>query len=495
MLPFPESRRYVHRKQSRISNGIHKVRRACQKHTVTESTDLTSESPPGEISSSGPLAGECVAFTGVLASMFHRDAAALVDTYGGRAVHSVSRSLTMLVVGEEGWPLEEDGAASQKLIQTTQLVAAGADIRILQESEWLHLIGLNEQRDEIQRSYTPAMLSRLLDVPVGLIRRWARIGLIKPVRRVCRLPYFAYREVASAQRLARLLDEGVRPELLERSLTQLTTTLSGSDRSLAQLNLLVQDEKVVLRDSFGVLNPRTGQRLLDFEVTPALQVVAPEEPESDPHPLSIMPPPEDGDDDPPVSISFLEARLKLDDRDMGDWSADDWFNEGCRLSEENAFESAVNAYRNCLSLLASDHGLMRAPLGYGSGDLPTTDPADVHFHLADALYRAGEVGAAIERYHCAIEFAPDFIEAWTQLGCLFAEQKKWGPAEESLRTAISIHAANPDALLHLALLLDQTHREAEGLTHWEEYLRHDSRGPWADHARERIANGLETSNA
>lgn len=427
--------------------------------------------------------------------MVHREAAALVETYGGRAVHSVSGSVTMLVVGEEGWPLEEDGAASQKLVQTTQLVATGAEIRILQESEWLHLIGLNEQRDEIQRSYTPAMLSRLLDVPVGLIRRWARIGLIKPVRRVCRLPYFAYREVASAQRLAKLLDEGVKPDVIERSLTQLSATLDGSDRSLAQLNLLVQDEKVVLRDSFGVLNPRTGQRLLEFEERPDLQVVTTENDcGSPPHPLSIMPPAEPpDDDDPPVSISFLEARLKLDDRDMGDWSADDWFNEGCRLSEENAFESAVNAFRNCLSLLASDHGLMGAVMVHGDGELPTTDPADVHFHLADALYRSGNAGAAIERYHCAIEFAPDFIEAWTQLGCLFAEQKKWSAAEDALRTAISIHAANPDALLHLALLLDQTERDTEALACWEEYLRHDSRGPWADHARERLETILESS--
>lgn len=316
------------------------------------------------------------------------------------------------------------------------------------------------------------------------------------MRRVCRLPYFEYREVASAQRLARLLDDGVKPELLETSLTQLSTALSGSDRSLAQLNLLVQDEKVVLRDSFGVMNPRTGQRLLDFEVHPDLQVVtAAEDAVDKPHPLSIVPVEEpDADDDPPVSISFLEARLKLDDREMGEWSADDWFHEGCRLSEENAFESAVNAYRNCLSLLASDHGLMRNAAQLAA-DPPATDPADVHFHLADALYRSGEIGAAIERYHCAIEFAPDFIEAWTQLGCLFAEQEKWSPAEEALRTAIAIHDANPDALLHLALLLDQTDRAVEARACWEEYLQHDSRGPWADHARERLTAEMETTEA
>lgn len=470
--------------------------------TVAEPTE-TQDLEPAALSSSLPLSGECVTFTGTLASMVHREASALVETYGGRAVQSVSGNITMLVVGEEGWPLEEDGAASQKLKQATQLIADGADLRVVAESDWLHLIGLNERRDEIQRSYTPAMLSRLLDVPVGMIRRWARIGLIRPVRRVCRLLYFDYREVASAQRLAKLLDEGVSPEVLERSLAELSNTLVDTDRSLAQLTLLVQDEKVLMRDSHGVLNPRTGQRLLDFETAPPQKTASPQlsivsadedrDYDGPPHPLSaIRQADEDiSSDDMPISFSIAEARLRLEDRGMNDWSAEDWFQEGCRLAEEGAFESAENAFRNCLSLLASDHSLLReSPETNEAGMYP--DPADVHFHLADALYRSNKTEAAIERYHCAIEFAPDYIEAWTQLGCLQTEREHWLPAEEALLTAISIHESNPDALLHYAQLLDQMKRADEALVYWRRYLEFDSRGPWADHARQRIEEAAQT---
>lgn len=494
LLPFGVFRRYVRRNQSRIPYGIQCPGSDSGKHPVVEPAEFPNVNDR-QLSSSLPLSGECVSFTGTLASMIHREAAALVETYGGRAVQSVSGSVTMLVVGEEGWPIEEDGAASQKLAQATQLIAEGAEIRIVPESDWLHLIGLNERRDEIQGAYTPAMLSRLLDVPVGMIRRWSRIGLIRPVRRVCRLPYFDFREVASAQRLAKLLDEGVRPEVLERSLAELSHTMVGTDRSLAQLNLLVQDEKVLLRDSHGVLNPRTGQRLLDFDQLPKgppLSLATPDDEARTPHPLADVPEEQNdesgaSDDDSPVSFSLVEARLRLGDRDMSDWSADDWFHEGCRLSEENAFESAENAFRNCLSLLASDHALLREPAGFPSCDQSVfPDPADVHFHLADALYRAGKTEAAIERYLCAIEFAPDFIEAWTQLGCLQTERGHWIPAEEALLTAISIHAANPDALLHYAQLLEQMGRKAEAVEYWSKYLQYDSRGPWADHARMRL---------
>ena len=466
------------------------VRRVSPVTDSTEFPDLKNT----ELNSSLPLSGECVTFTGTLASMVHREAAALVETHGGRSVQSVSGAVTMLVVGEEGWPLEEDGEASQKLKLTTQLVADGAEIRVVSESDWLHLIGLNERRDEIQRSYTPAMLSRLLNVPVGIIRRWDRIGLIKPVRRISRLPYFDYREVASAQRLANLLNEGVRAETLERSLVELSKTLTGTDRSLAQLTLLVQDEKIVLRDAHGVLNPRTGQRLLDFGVEPQLSLHV----EHDSNQPAGDADADDGSDaeeraaeqaydEGPIAISIVEARLKLDDRSMQEWTADEWFNEGCRLSEEGAFESAVNAFRNCLSLLATSSGGANGEPIQAVEDVGVyPDPADVHFHLADALYRAGKTEAAIERYHCAIESAPDFIEAWTQLGCLQTECEQWAAAEEALSTAIKIHDSNPDALLHYAQLLDQMQRGDEAIGYWEKYLRYDSRGPWADHARGRL---------
>ncbi|MCH2212344.1 MAG: tetratricopeptide repeat protein [Fuerstiella sp.] len=433
------------------------------------------------LQSSLPLSGESVAFTGTLASMTHRAAGELTEQYGGRYVRSVSRVISILVVGEEGWPLEDDGQTSQKLLQACNLIADGAELRILSESDWLHLTGLNEQRDDIRRAYTPAMLSQLLVVPVSMIRRWARIGLIRPVRRICRLPYFDYREVSSAQRLASLLDEGVSPAVLETSLTQLSQTLAGTDRSLSQLNLLVQDEKVVIRDQYGVVNPRTGQRLLDFEAQQQIGVHGAGAADDS------VPNQDDDDEDEsiPVSISFAEASLRIGDRDMQEWTSGEWFHEGCRLAEESACESAVNAFRNSLSLLGAEWSSSRnSDLMMVADGMP--DPAEVNFNLADALYRMGRKDAAIERYHCAIEFAPDFIEAWTQLGCLHSESGDLENAEDSFQTAIAIHAANPDALLHYAQLLDSAGRVEEALECWKEYLRHDFRGPWADHARERL---------
>ena len=462
---------------------------------IGEAGKIVNLSAATEVVVQRVLSGQVVSFTGTLASMTHKAALELVERAGGRGVQALSQGTTLLVIGEEGWALEDDGRASVKLRQALQLVAEGAGIRIVAESDWLQMLGLDERRDEIRRAHTPAMLSRMLNVPVRLIRRWARLGLLRPVRTVGRLPWFDYREAAGARRLAGLLGEGVSAEVIERSLCELSRVLAGTDRSLAQLNLLVHDDQILLRDERGVLNPRTGQRLLDFEGGSGL-------PEGlsggelgsagGVHGECV------GAGDPAgaaeggvLSFAGLAGGVRSESEP---WTAEEWFHEGCRLSESGEFEQAVTVFRRSLCLLGSESGGLgvRRAGGWGGGEEPLQpDPADVNFHLADALYRGGRLEAAVERYYCAIEWAPEFIEAWSQLGCLQAELEEFEAAEESLRAALAIHASNPDVLLSFAQLLDRLGRESEAVEYWRQYLQFDSRGPWSEHARMR-AGGLES---
>ena len=100
--------------------------------TAVETTSDTSGSPP---ESSPVLQGERLSFTGTLASMTHRQAMDLAEQHGGTTTHSVSKQTTMLVVGEEGWPLETDGEPSVKLREVTEWRQQGIDIKVLPESE------------------------------------------------------------------------------------------------------------------------------------------------------------------------------------------------------------------------------------------------------------------------------------------------------------------------------------------------------------------------
>src|SRR5580765_4675058 len=199
---------------------------------------MQSSPPTISVAFSPVLAGERVSFTGTLASMTHKQAQARVVECGGTAAEHMSRQSTMLVIGEEGWPLEADGKPSVKLQQAERFNAEGLDIRIVRESEWLGFVGLDERRGELHRRCTPAMLSRMLDISVHEIRRWERMGLIKAVAHVCRLPFFDFQEAAGARRLAELVEAGVAVKEIQSSLAKLEAVVGVGERPLAQLEIL-----------------------------------------------------------------------------------------------------------------------------------------------------------------------------------------------------------------------------------------------------------------
>ncbi len=392
-----------------------------------------------ESSNSPVLLGERVAFTGTLASMTHAQAAALVEQQGGLASEHVSRQTTMLVVGEEGWPLDEDGQPSVKLLQVEKLRGDGAAIRVLNESEWLQAVGL-EERTQAARLYTPAMLSGLLKVSVHLIRGWERIGLIRAVKRVFRLPYFDLQEVQSARRLSELLSAGVSQRELEQSLRSLPTVIRGDQRPFEQLEILARGERVVVKDRHGLLVPTTRQRLFGFdEVSP-------------PAPSK------------PVRVPF---QLKLDRAETAPFrAAEEWFAEGCRLYDDAALSESVEAFRMAL---------MTGP--------PT---AERQFHLAEALARVDNPRGALERFYATVELDHDYLEAWTQIGSLHREIGESDAALMAFDVALEIHPDYPDAVLQKGETLAELGRGDEAVKLWKQYLTFDSRGPWADLARQRL---------
>lgn len=415
---------------------------------VTNRPQGNSSSTP--LVNSPCLQGEQVSFTGVLASMTHQQAMDLVARNGGTSSAHINRQTTMLVIGEEGWPLESNGQPSVKLQDASELAKHGQPLNIISESEWLHLLNLDQRRSEIQRAYTPAMLSQLLDVPVHVIRRWERKGLIRPVRRVYRLPYFSFQEVAGARRLSELLAQGVPRSEIESSLGRIMALCPSNRRSLDQLELLARDARIVFRDDRGFLEPVSGQRLFTFDDDPDENTGTTEE-------------------EPRESLQLSEWALDKPDQR---WTFRDWFDRGRQLLEDGDAGEAVEAFRMCL---------MERP-----------GEAEIHFHLAEALYRCDRSQAALERYYVAVEFDHEFIEAWTQLGCLHAELDELEPALEAFSIALDAHPDFPDAHWHKAEVLFQLDQTARAIPHWERYLEFDIRGPWAETARQRLDKARAT---
>lgn len=141
------------------------------------------------------LRGREVAFAGRLATMTRQEAGARVAAAGGRVVRLPGTATSYLVVGHGGWPLRADGRPSAGMAQARRLKRQRAPLSIVSETTFLQLLGLTEKVEDLQRWFTTAQLSRILEVPARDIRAWMRRRLIRPVKVARRLAWFDFREV------------------------------------------------------------------------------------------------------------------------------------------------------------------------------------------------------------------------------------------------------------------------------------------------------------
>lgn len=300
---------------------------------------------------------------------------------------------------------------------------------------------VNDAADgNVRRLYTPAMLAELLGVPAATIRRWERQGTLQPVRVIRRLSHFDFEEVAVARRLAQLLAAGCSLRAIDRRLAEINRLLPGVERPLADPRVVVEGRRLFLRlgDDLAELG---GQLLLDFDQG---------EPERDPARTPST-----------ISIaSFQRSADSLEDcLEQLQQEAIDWEDEG-RL------DRAAEAYRTML--------------------MAAGPRAEIHFALADVLYRANDLSAARERYYAALELDEEYVEARASLGCVLVELREYELAAATFEGALRYHPDFADVHYHLAHTLDRLGRGVEAAAHFREFLAFAPESPWAEAARDRL---------
>jgi len=80
----------------------------------------------------------------------------------------------------------------------------------------------------------------------------------------------------------------------------------------------------------------------------------------------------------------------------------------------------------------------------------------------DAL-EAGEYGAAIEHYTAAIDYAPEFAEAYNGRATAYYLTDRIGPAIDDLRQTLVLNPRHFEAMRGFAILLDELGRSADSL--------------------------------
>lgn len=391
------------------------------------------------------LAGRRVALVGKLGGVNRKEAQQIIREHGGTTVDKRREDPDLVVIGADELPVDDQDEALDEALRDA---AAAGRVEIITETQLWQRLGLVDAESDFHRLYTPAMLAELLSVPMATIRRWHRRGLIVPVREVRRLPYFDFQEVATARRLAQLLAAGASPRQIEQRLAELARFVPEVERPLAQLSVIVEGQRFLLRQGEGLIEPG-GQLRFDFDALDEFD---------EPRRANIADASQDAD-----ILSLEDWRASLEDPS----TPEEMLSLAARLEDEGELAAAGEMYRATL-------------LAFGPH-------AEINFLLAELLYRLGDVTAARERYYAAIELDEDYVEARANLGCVLVETGQAELAVKAFEGALEFHPEYPDAHYHLARTLDELGQWQDAEAHWQSFLALSPAGPWAEEARRRLA--------
>lgn len=372
------------------------------------------------------LRDERVTLTGRFASMRHVELAALIEAAGGTYVTTLSQRTTILVVGMDGWPLAPDGRVPSKLQRAEDMARLGAPLEILSEAAFLERIGLGSQTSELRKSYPADTVAAIVGVSIEQVRRWEHLGLVHSDH-----GRYDFQDIVSLRTLTELMQRGVDPRVIRRSIRQLARVLPHADRPLAQLTLVVDDDGHVLADLGDALMSPDGQFVIPFR-------------EGTPHEQEYL--------------DFVAA--------TDAYRAREWFSRGQRAEDLEDYVTAIDAYERAVALL--------------------NPYPEAWFNLGNMFRIVGNLEAARDAFQAATRQDPGMAAAWYNLGGIQAELGDTGVAITALTECVGIAPEYADAHFNLAACLEAVGDIEGACVHWRLYVSLDPGSEWAAIARQHL---------
>ena len=336
-----------------------------------------------------------VAFTGRLACMTRAEAFEVVRQRGGTPSEAVTKRTNLLIVGELGWPLLDDGRPSNKLSR-----ANSYGIPVANERRFLEWIG-KAIPESVHKTYSADQLAALSKLSTDMILKLAQLGLLDE-----RSGRFGFRDLASARQIAKLLADGVRLSEIIRAVSQIRKWLP--DVGLANVRLHAGPRYNLELEQPGGRTDQNGQFVLAID-----------------HSQDI----------------------------------DDLFEQAQSAEEAGEIAEAERLYRilmksdpshasapfNLGNLLRANGRNVEAEAALRAATRVDPTFADAWYNLSDLLDEQGRVEAAIECLRTALRVAADYVDAMFNLALLCNEITSMS-RRRITGGAISPAIANPTGL-------------------------------------------------
>jgi len=148
------------------------------------------------------------------------------------------------------------------------------------------------------------------------------------------------------------------------------------------------------------------------------------------------------------------------------------FAQGIALEEDpNTQAQAIGAYQRVVEL----------------------DPehAAAHINLGTLHYNRQDYTLSEQHYRAAIAIDPRYALAYFDLGNVLDETGRVAEAIQAYNTALQLAPTYGDAHYNVALAYEKVREPRKALKHWRAYVKLDTSGPWAVHARNQIQRILQ----
>jgi tetratricopeptide (TPR) repeat protein len=275
--------------------------------------------------------------------------------------------------------------------------------------------------------YSRADLLRILRLTARQLAAWEKAELVAVAES------YSFFDLLQVKKIRDLCAHKVRPAVIRQSLDAMQKQAAGMENPLLEAGAFSTGRRIAFRHECRVVEPIAGQFIFDFSARD--NVVTSTIPLAMPQPV-------------PADVAGL-------------------FAQGIALEEDpNTQVQAIAAYQ---SVLEQD-----------------PEHAAAHINLGTLYYNRQDYQLSEKHYRAAIEIDPRYALAYFDLGNVLDETGRVTEAIQAYNAALQLAPTYGDAHYNVALAYEKVREPRKALKHWRAYVKLDTAGPWAVHARNQV---------
>ena len=283
--------------------------------------------------------------------------------------------------------------------------------------------------------FTPREVARLTGLSAARLRALDRDDLVSPSGVLAGKPAYTFRDLIVVRTVQGLLGRKVKTRDVAAAVRALRTALPRVTRPLAELRVVSDGARLVVRSQEGTFEPVSGQMVLDFDVRDLEADV-----------VRVLRP------------KAREDRIR---------AAFELYSRASQLDEDaKTMDEAEKLYERAIEL----------------------DPAlaIAHTNLGNIAFRRGDEAGAVALYQRALAIDPSQPEAQYNLGYVLLERGQAKEALHHFEGAVRIDGDFADAHFYLAMTYETLGRRDRARPSWRRYLELEPAGTWAEIARKHL---------